>query len=117
MVFYFKWKKLDETKLVTFPEKAVDVMETFKKEHINFKNQLSEHIKDTTSQLSSVIQEIEAGEKESDYKLINVPPLIWSSFQCISSESAIVCNCASILHDPAEVDLLAIENDKIGYNW
>ena len=59
MVFYFKWKKLDETKLVTFPEKAVGIMESFQKEHIHFKNQLSEHIKDTTSQLSSVIQKIE----------------------------------------------------------
>ena len=69
------------------------------------------------SPTKGVIQEIEVGENESDYKLINVPPLIWSSFQCISSESAIVCNCASVLHDPAEVDLLPIENDKIKYNW
>jgi dTDP-4-dehydrorhamnose 3,5-epimerase-like enzyme len=69
------------------------------------------------SSTKGIIQEIEVGENESDYKLINVPPLIWSSFQCISSKSAIVCNCASILHDSAEVDLLPIENDKIKYNW
>ena len=57
VVFYFKWKKLDETKLVTFPQKAINVMETFQKEHINFKNQISKHLKETTSQLSNVIQE------------------------------------------------------------
>ena len=69
------------------------------------------------SSTKDVIQEIEVGENEPDYKLIYIPPLIWSSFQCISSEPAIVCNCASILHDPTEVDLLPIENDKIKYNW
>ena len=69
------------------------------------------------SSTKDVIQEIDVGEKDPDYKLINIPPLIWSSFQCISAEPAIVCNCASILHDPTEVDLLPIENDKIKYNW
>jgi len=63
------------------------------------------------------VQEIVVGENESDYKLIVIPPLIWNSFQCISSESAIMCNCASMPHDPDEVEQLPIANDKIKYNW
>ena len=63
------------------------------------------------------VQEIEVGENEPDYQLITVPPLIWNAFQCISPEPAILCNCASIPHDPDEVDQLPISNDKIKYNW
>ena len=63
------------------------------------------------------VQEIEVGESETDYQLITVPPLIWNSFQCISSDPAILCNCASIPYDPSEAELLPIDNDKIQYNW
>jgi dTDP-4-dehydrorhamnose 3,5-epimerase len=39
-----------------------------------------------------------------NYCLVTVPPRIWNGFKGIGSETAIVANCASIPHDPAEME-------------
>jgi dTDP-4-dehydrorhamnose 3,5-epimerase len=51
------------------------------------------------------------------YVLLTVPPRIWSGFMGVSEETAIVCNCASIPHDPAEVERREPYDPAIPYDW
>jgi dTDP-4-dehydrorhamnose 3,5-epimerase len=52
-----------------------------------------------------------------NYQLVTVPPLVWNGFKGIGTEMAIVANCASIPHDPAEIDRLDPEDPRIPYDW
>ena len=52
-----------------------------------------------------------------NYMLVTVPPLIWNGFKCIGSETAIVANCATIPHNPLEINRLLPDDSKIPYNW
>jgi len=61
------------------------------------------------------VQEIFIGV--DNYCLVTIPPLIWSGFKGIGTESAIVANCASIPHDPNELERLPPFNSRIPYDW
>ena len=61
------------------------------------------------------IQEIFMGP--DNYCLVTVPPMIWSGFKGVGTETAIVANCASIPHDPAEADRRDPFDPTIPYNW
>ena len=39
-----------------------------------------------------------------NYCLVTVPPLVWNGFKGVGTEMAIVANCASIPHDPQEIE-------------
>ena len=54
---------------------------------------------------------------EQNYKLITVPPMIWTGFMGLSDEVALIANLASIPHSPDEVNRLDIQNDLIHYKW
>lgn len=51
------------------------------------------------------------------YNLVTVPPLVWNGFKGIGTEAAIVANCASIPHDPDEIERLDPFDQKIPYDW
>lgn len=61
------------------------------------------------------IQEVFMGT--DNYCLVTVPPLIWNGFKGLGSEMAIVANCASISHDPAEIERLDPFDASIPYDW
>lgn len=61
------------------------------------------------------IQEIFLGP--DNYCLVTVPPHIWSGFKGIGTEMAIVANCATLPHDPEEIDRLDPFDPSIPYNW
>jgi dTDP-4-dehydrorhamnose 3,5-epimerase len=61
------------------------------------------------------IQEIFMGP--DNYCLVTVPPFVWNGFKGIGSEMAIVANCASIPHDPYEIERLAPFDPSIPYDW
>ncbi|MGH8671611.1 MAG: dTDP-4-dehydrorhamnose 3,5-epimerase family protein [Burkholderiales bacterium] len=61
------------------------------------------------------IQEIYLGW--DNYLLVTVPPLIWNGFKGIGSEMAIVANCASIPHDPLEIERRDPFDPAIPYDW
>jgi len=61
------------------------------------------------------IQEIFMGP--DNYCLVTVPPMIWNGFKGIGSEPSIVANCASIVHDPAEIDRRDPFDPSIPYDW
>lgn len=52
-----------------------------------------------------------------DYKLITIPPLIWNGTKCVSETSAIIANCATLPHDPDEIERLNPFDKKIPYDW
>lgn len=52
-----------------------------------------------------------------NYSLITVPPGIWNGFKGIGDQTVIIANCASIPHDPAEIDRLDPFDPSIPYDW
>jgi dTDP-4-dehydrorhamnose 3,5-epimerase len=61
------------------------------------------------------VQEIFLGP--DNYYRVTVPPMIWNGFKGIGSETAIVANCASIAHDPDEIDRRDPFDSYIPYDW
>lgn len=61
------------------------------------------------------IQEIFMGP--DNYCLVTVPPMIWNGFKGIGAEMAVVANCASIPHDPTEIDRMDPFDPAIPYDW
>jgi dTDP-4-dehydrorhamnose 3,5-epimerase len=51
------------------------------------------------------------------YILVKVPQGIWNGFKGISTETAIVANCASIPHDPEEISRKNPFSKDIPYDW
>ncbi len=52
-----------------------------------------------------------------NYCLVTVPPLVWNGFKGVGAELAIVANCASIPHDPDEIDRRDPFDPCIPYDW
>ena len=67
------------------------------------------------SATKGMIQEIFLGP--DNYQLVTVPPFVWNGFKGVGSEMSVVANCASIPHDPAEIDRLDPFDASIPYNW
>ena len=61
------------------------------------------------------LQEIFMGE--DNYVLVKVPPHVVNGFTGIGGEKAIVANCASIPHDPDEIERFDPLDPTIGYEW
>ena len=61
------------------------------------------------------VQELFLGP--DNYLLVTVPPMIWNGFKGVGAEMAIVANCASIPHDPEEIDRLDPFDPSIPYDW
>lgn len=61
------------------------------------------------------LQEIFLGP--DNYCLVTVPPLVWNGFKGVGTETAIVANCASIPHDPDEIERKSPFDPSIPYDW
>jgi dTDP-4-dehydrorhamnose 3,5-epimerase len=61
------------------------------------------------------VQEIFLGP--DNYCRVTVPPMIWNGFKGIGKEMAVVANCASIAHDPDEIDRRDPFDSYIPYDW
>lgn len=61
------------------------------------------------------IQEIFMGEE--NYVLVTIPPHVVNGFKAIGGKKAIVANCATIPHDPAEIERFDPFDNAIGYDW
>ena len=61
------------------------------------------------------VQEIFMGP--DNYCLVTVPPLVWNGFKGIGSVSAIVANCASIGHDPDEIERMDPFDPSVPNDW
>jgi dTDP-4-dehydrorhamnose 3,5-epimerase len=54
---------------------------------------------------------------EANYALVTVPPMVWNGFKGIAPAPSIVANCASIPHDPKEIERLDPTSPAIPYSW
>lgn len=61
------------------------------------------------------LEEIVFGEV--NYQLVRVPPGVTNGFTAVGGERAIVANCASIPHDPAEIVRIDPFSPTIPYDW
>jgi dTDP-4-dehydrorhamnose 3,5-epimerase len=61
------------------------------------------------------VQEIFLGRE--NYKLVTIPPMVWNGFKGIGTESAIVANCATLPHDPDEIERMDPFENNIPYDW
>ncbi|HWR71935.1 MAG TPA: dTDP-4-dehydrorhamnose 3,5-epimerase family protein [Nitrospirota bacterium] len=61
------------------------------------------------------VQELFLGP--DNYCLVTVPPLVWNGFKGIGTETAVVANCATIPHDPAEIERRDPFDPSIPYTW
>ena len=61
------------------------------------------------------IQEIFMGQ--DNYVLVTVPPMIWNGFKGVGDMTALVANCASIPHDPNEIERRDPFDSAIPYDW
>jgi dTDP-4-dehydrorhamnose 3,5-epimerase len=52
-----------------------------------------------------------------NYCLVTIPTMIWSGFQAIGPQTAILANCATIPHDPRESERLDPFDPSIPYDW
>lgn len=66
---------------------------------------------------SQSVQEIMLGTKPDTYKLVTIPPGIWTAFSCVGDEPAMLANCASILHRADEAENRALDNPPVAYVW
>ena len=67
------------------------------------------------SPTQSQIQEIFLGE--ANYCLVKVPPMVWNGFKGVGTAPAMVANCATIPHDPEEIERLDPLESHIPYDW
>jgi dTDP-4-dehydrorhamnose 3,5-epimerase len=61
------------------------------------------------------VQELHVGEL--NYALVTIPPLVWNGFKGEGTSPALVANCATISHDPDEMDRLDPFSGEIPYDW
>jgi dTDP-4-dehydrorhamnose 3,5-epimerase len=59
--------------------------------------------------------ELHAGEL--NYVLVTVPPLVWNGFKGEGTRPALVANCATLPHDPAEIERRDPFGDTVPYDW
>ena len=51
------------------------------------------------------------------YRLVKVPPQVWNGFSCGADYPSLVCNCATIPHDPEEIVRLPPDDPLFPYDW
>lgn len=61
------------------------------------------------------IQQIYTGDQ--NYQLIKIPPFIWNGFKGVGTELAVVANCATLAHDPEEIERKSPFDSSIPYDW
>jgi dTDP-4-dehydrorhamnose 3,5-epimerase len=61
------------------------------------------------------VQEIHLGEL--NYALVTIPPMVWNGFKGEGSEPALLANCATLAHDPEEIERLDPFDNEIPYDW
>ena len=67
------------------------------------------------SRTKGEIQEIVLGP--DNYNLVVVPPFVWNGFKGLGTTPALVANCASIPHDPNEIERIDPFTPEIPYDW
>lgn len=67
------------------------------------------------SPTKGVLMEIFTGEDK--YELITIPPGVVNGYKTIGTIPALVANCATLPHDPAEIQRIDPFTKSIPYDW
>jgi dTDP-4-dehydrorhamnose 3,5-epimerase len=67
------------------------------------------------SPTTGALQELHIGEL--NYVLVTIPPLVFNGFKGEGTVPALVANCATMPHDPEEIERLDPATDRIPYDW
>jgi len=62
------------------------------------------------------LQVFELGRPDQ-YQRLQISPLLWYGFSCISTIPALLANCADLPHVPEENDLIPFDSTEIPYHW
>ncbi len=54
---------------------------------------------------------------EGNHCLVKVPTGVWNGFKGVGVIPSVVANCASIPHDPNEIERLDPHQSHIPYDW
>jgi dTDP-4-dehydrorhamnose 3,5-epimerase len=54
---------------------------------------------------------------DANYVLVTIPPGVWNGFKGVGTQSAIVANCSTHPHDPAEIQRMDPHKNSIPYDW
>ena len=54
---------------------------------------------------------------DNNYCLVKIPPMVWNGFKGVGTQTAIVANCSTIPHDPAEIERMDPFAQDIPYDW
>lgn len=54
---------------------------------------------------------------ENNYQLVRIPTRVINGYKVIGTETAIVANCATLPHDPAEMKRYPPHGETIPYRW
>jgi dTDP-4-dehydrorhamnose 3,5-epimerase len=61
------------------------------------------------------VEELFVGE--SNYVLVKVPAGVWNGFKGLGTSPSIVANCATLPHDPEEIQRIDPTDPRIPYEW
>lgn len=56
-------------------------------------------------------------DDNAHYYLLNMPPELWYSFQCVSDNYALLANVTNEAHQPTESITLPLNTKEIPYEW
>jgi dTDP-4-dehydrorhamnose 3,5-epimerase len=68
-----------------------------------------------SSTTKGTVQEIFLGPDH--YCLVTIPPRVWNGFKGIGPTHALVADCSTIPHDPAEIERKDPHDPSIPYRW
>lgn len=52
-----------------------------------------------------------------NYMLVTVPPMVWNGFKSVGPNTSIVANCATMPHNPEEIERKRVDDPHIPYTW
>jgi len=53
----------------------------------------------------------------SSYTLVTIPPMVWYAFEAVSEKDALIANCASVRHDPTQVERCEADDLGLHIRW
>ncbi len=69
------------------------------------------------SKTKGEVAEVILSPKEGEYCLLRVPPMLWYGFTSLYEGESLICNCASIPHDPEESERKEVNDASIPYRF
>ena len=63
------------------------------------------------------VMELVLAPEPEHYRLVKVPPGVWNGFTGTAPYPSMVCNCATIPHDPDEIVRLPHDDPGFPYDW